>query len=228
MTSQAQAHQFVRSYLSVLEDLEAADGALSPFVAALRGVDDTPGENATHTLDHPLMPLLSGALAAAEGPDELIEAVTALASEGGFFRVYEGEGINATQADFMVGKHVVSPKGRLFNENARAGIFFLAPDFEYPMHNHAALEVYYVISGVVHVQNGVAAEPRRLGPGEYSVTPSGVPHALRTGEAPVVILYAWTGDLASPIYWWTEEEDGSWTRSIAKELVAAPRPGPSP
>jgi len=222
LTSQTQALQFVHSYLEILEDLGASDDALSPFIDVLRSVDDTPGENATHELDHPLMPLLGGVLAAAEGPRELTEAVAGLASEGGFFQVYEGEGINATQADYMVGKHIVGPKGRLFNEMLRAGIFFLASNFEYPMHNHAGLEIYYVLSGTLHVQNGFDAEPRQIGPGEYSVTPSNVPHALRIGDEPVVILYTWTGDLVSPIYWWVEEEDGSWTRTIAKELVVPP------
>ena len=107
-----------------------------------------------------------------------------MACEGGFVQVYEGEGINATQADYMVAKQIVGAKGRLFNEKLRSGIFFLAPNFEYPMHNHAGLEIYYVHSGVLDVQNGVDAEPRRFGPGEYSVTPSQVPHALTIGDEP--------------------------------------------
>lgn len=222
MTSQTQALNFVHGYLNILEGLGASDAALSPFIDAMRNVDETPGDNATHELDHPLMPLLEDVLAAAEGPPKLTKAVADLASEGGFFQVYEGEGINATQADYMVGKHIVGPKGRLFNEELRAGIFFLASNFEYPMHNHAGLEIYYVLSGILDVQNGVDAEPRRVGPGEYSVTPSHVPHALSIGDEPVVILYAWTGDLVSPIYWWVEEEDGSWTKTIAKELAPTP------
>lgn len=223
MTSRACALQYVEAYLETLEKLAASDDALMPFVDALRGVDETPGENATHELDHPLMPLLDSAMASAEGPDMLKETASELASEGGFFQVYEGEGINATQADYMVGKQIMGPKGRLFNEKLRSGIFFLAADFEYPMHNHAGLEVYYVHSGTLEVQNGVDAAPRRIGPGEYSVTPSNVPHALRIGSEPVVILYTWVGDLESPIYWWVQEEDGSWTQTIAKEL-APPKP----
>jgi quercetin dioxygenase-like cupin family protein len=223
MTSQTQALQFVQSYLEILEDRAASDDQLSPFVDALRNVDETPGNNVKGELDHPLMPLLEGALAAAEGPQELIESVIDLASEGGFRQVYEGEGINATQADYMVGKQIVGSRGRLFNEKLSSGIFFLAPNFEYPMHNHAGLEIYYVHSGVMHVQNGLDAEPRRVGPGEYSVTPSQVPHALYIGDAPVVILYIWTGDLNSPIYWLVEQEDGSWTKIIAMDFAATPR-----
>ncbi len=215
MTSQTRALQFVKSYLNILEDLGRSDDALAPFVDALREVDETPGENLTGVLDHPLLPLLEGALAVAEGPQELVESVIDLAGEGGFQQVYEGEGINATQADYMVEKQIVGSKGRLSNQKLASGIFFLAPNFEYPMHNHAGLEVYYVHSGVMHVQNGVDAEPRRVGPGDYSVTPSNVPHALYIGDAPVVILYAWTGDMESPIYWWIKEEGGSWSKIIA-------------
>lgn len=224
MTSQTRALQYVESYLGILEKLGASDDALTPFIDALRGVDETPGENATHTLDHPLMPQLEDAMAAAIGPDVLKDTAIELAREGGFFQVYDGDGINATQADYMVGKQIVGPKGRLFNEKLRSGIFFLAADFEYPMHNHAGLEIYYVHSGTMHVQNGVDAEPRRVGPGEYSVTPSNVPHALTIGSEPVVILYTWVGDLTSPIYWWVQEEDGSWTQIIAKDLAPPPRP----
>ncbi len=223
MTSQTLALQYVHSFLNRLENLAASDDAVTPFVDTLRNVDETPGENATHELEHPLMPLLESALAAAAGPHALVEAVTRLASEGGFVQVYEGEGINATQADYMVAKQIVGAKGRLFNEKLRSGIFFLAPNFNYPMHNHAGLEIYYVLSGVLDVQNGVDAEPRRIGPGEYSVTPSQVPHALTIGDEPVVLLYIWIGDLESPIYWWIEEEDGSWTQTIAKHLTAPPR-----
>ena len=74
MTSQSLALQFVHSFLKRLELLAASDDALTPFVDTLRSVDETPGENATHELDHPLMPLLKRALAAAEGPHELAEA----------------------------------------------------------------------------------------------------------------------------------------------------------
>ena len=95
MTSQTRALQFVKSYLKILEDLGTSDDALAPFVDALRSVDETPGDNLTGELDHPLMPLLEGALAAAEGPQELIESIIDLAGEGGFQQVYEGEGINA-------------------------------------------------------------------------------------------------------------------------------------
>ncbi|MCP3689296.1 MAG: cupin domain-containing protein, partial [Gammaproteobacteria bacterium] len=118
--------------------------------------------------------------------------------------------------------YIVGSKGRLFNEKLRAGIFFLASNFEYPMHNHAGLEVYYVLSGSLHVQNGIDAQPRQIGPGEYSVTPSNLPHALTIGDEPVVILFTWTGDLESPIYWLVEEEDGSWTRILAKKLAVPP------
>ena len=215
MTSQARALQFVESYLHILEEQRESDDALAPFVDAFKGVDETPGSNSTGPLDHPLMPLLDDALAAAQGPAALIDSVNDLAGEGGFEQVYTSEGFSATQTDYMVEKPVVGSRGRLSNPDLASGIFLLAPNYEYPMHFHAGLEVYYVHSGVMHVQNGVDAEPRRVGPGEYSVTPSNLPHALYIGDAPVIILYAWTGDMKSPIYWWLKGEDGSRTKIIA-------------
>ncbi|MBT3557772.1 MAG: cupin domain-containing protein [Rhodospirillales bacterium] len=218
MTDQSTALQYLHEFRTRLEELRVSDDALAPFVDGLQDVEDQPDGNATHDLDHPLMARLNGALGSAKGSPALVEAVTALAHEGGFFQVYEGEGINATQADYMIGKQIIGPKGRLSHDSLRAGIFVLAPNFEYLMHSHEALELYYVHSGNMHVQNGTDAEKRAVGPGDYSVTPSSVPHALHIGDEPVVILYIWTGALTAPIMWWTKEDDGSWTQSLAKDL----------
>ena len=129
MTSQTRALQFVQSYLKILEDLAASDDALAPFVDVLQSVDETPGDNLTGELDHPLMPLLEDALAAAEGPQELIESIIDLAGEGGFQQVYEGEGINATQADHLVGKQICGPNVRPFHPEFPSGLFLLAANF---------------------------------------------------------------------------------------------------
>jgi mannose-6-phosphate isomerase-like protein (cupin superfamily) len=216
-TIQENAQQFVESFLETLKQKQASDDALAPFVEDLSSVTASPTGNEAGSLEHPLMAALDAALDGANGSPALMESVAALATSGGWYQIYSGGGINATMADFMLARHIVGPKGVLNHDTIRAGIFMLAPNFEYLMHDHKALEIYYIHSGIIDVQNGVDAEPRTLGPGEYSVTPSEVPHALKTGDAPVLILFIWTGDTAAPIWWWVEGEDGTWTKEIAKK-----------
>ncbi len=72
-------------------------------------------------------------------------------------------------------------------------------------------------SGTIDIRNGTDSAPRRFRSGQYSVTPSGVPHALQTGDAPVMLLFIWTGDVNAPIWWWVEAEDGVWTKTLAKK-----------
>lgn len=214
MTDQAKFVGALRDRLAAYAD---QDHELIPFVEALRNVVPEVMHRDLDELQHPLLAQLDDALDAAVGPPELTESVAALSIVDGWYQVYEGEGINATMADYMVAKEIVGRRSLIMSDSTVAGIFLLAPEFEYLMHSHAALEVYYVHSGTIGIQNGVDSKPRRLQPGQYSVTPSETPHALYTGDAPVLILYVWTGDLSAPIWWWIKGEGGHWTKTHAKK-----------
>ena len=78
--------------------------------------------------------------------------------------------------------------------------------------------MYYVHSGTIDIQNGTESQPASLGPGQYSCTPSEMPHALQTGDDPVLLLFVWTGLVTSPIWWWIRGEDGLWNKTLAKKL----------
>jgi len=207
---------FMKSFRNCLEAKADLDSDLAPFIEALRDVAPVAVEGRMEDLTHPLLAQMDDALNAALGPPELVESVTALSPAAGWYQVYTGDGLNAAMADFMLAKQVVGPKGQIASDSIRAGIFLLAPNFEYLMHDHAALEIYYVHSGTIDIQNGTDAVPRRLGPGQYSITPSEVPHALQTGDAPVLLLFVWTGNVTAPIWWWVQGEDGTWSRTLAK------------
>lgn len=217
MTTRSEADRFVRAFRKCLAAREAGDTSLTPFVRALDGIDATPARWLRENVDHPLLSRLSEVLRSACGEPDLITAVADLACAQGWYQVYTGEGINSAMSDFMLAKQVVGPKGLMIDKSIRTGIFLLAPHFEYPMHDHAALEVYYVHSGAIDIQNGMNSAFRRMTPGEYSVTPSEVPHALKTGAEPAMLLFVWTGDVESPIWWWVEGEDYSWSKTLAKK-----------
>ncbi|MCZ6863384.1 MAG: dimethylsulfonioproprionate lyase family protein [Alphaproteobacteria bacterium] len=209
--------RFIEALRNCLAAHVGQEGALGPFIEALRDVAPRLSGRAEDDLKHPLLSQLDGALDAALGPPDLVESVAALASAGGWYQVYTGGGINAEMADFMLAKQIVGPKGIIASTSMRAGIFLLAPHFEYRMHDHAALKIYYVHSGAVDIQNGTDSAPRCLRPGQYSITPSGVPHALQTGAAPVLLLFVWIGNVTAPIWWWVQGDDGVWTQTLAKK-----------
>ena len=208
---------FIETFRNCLEATAGQDGALGLFIEALQDVAPGSAGCVLDDLKHPLLSRLDDALNAALGPPGLVESVAALSSAGGWYQVYTGDGINAAMADFMLAQQIVGPKGHFASNSMRAGIFLLAPNFDYPMHAHAAVEVYYVHSGTVEIRNGTSSAPRRLGPGQYSITPPELPHALHTGGEPVLLLFVWTGNVTAPIWWWVQDEDGSWTRTLAKK-----------
>jgi len=214
MTSPAIFIKALRNSLAAEAD---QDSALELFIEALQDVTPVLTDSVMDDLGHPLLSQLDDALNAASGPAELVDSVAALSSAEGWYQVYTGDGINAAVADFMLAKQVVGPKGIFASDSMRAGIFLLAPNFDYLMHDHAALEIYYVHSGTIDIQNGTESAPRRLGPGQYSITPSEVPHALYTGDAPVLLLFVWTGKVTGPIWWWLKGDDGIWVRTLAKK-----------
>jgi len=208
---------FINALRNSLEANADQDSALCLFIEALQDVPPVSTGCVMDDLKHPLLSQLDDALNAARGPPELVDSVAALSSAGGWYQVYTGAGINAAMADFLLAKQIVGPKGLFASDCMRAGIFLLAPHFEYPMHGHAALEVYYVHSGTIDIQNGTESVQRRLGPGQYSITPSEVPHALHTGDVPVLLLFVWTGNVTAPIWWWVKGEGGIWTKTLAKK-----------
>ena len=207
---------FINAFQNCLEAKADLDSDLAPFIEALRDVAPVAVDGNMEDLTHPLLAQMDDALNAALGPQELVDSVAALSPAAGWYQVYTGEGINAAMADFMLAKQVVGPRGLIASTSIRAGIFLLAPNFEYLMHDHAALEIYYVHSGTIDIQNGTDSALRRLGPGQYSITPPEVPHALHTGDAPVLLLFVWTGNVTAPIWWWVQGEDGNWSRTLAK------------
>lgn len=89
----------------------------------------------------------------------------------------------------------VGPTSLIVADDFTFGIFLLAPGAFYPNHSHAADEIYFVVAGEGEWQkdNGDFVSH---GPGSLVEMPSFTPHALRTGASPVLMLYAWTGDIA--------------------------------
>jgi quercetin dioxygenase-like cupin family protein len=76
------------------------------------------------------------------------------------------------------------------------GVLLLGPRTHYPLHAHPAVEVYVTLTadGEWWREDG----PWRGTPaGTVIHHPSGVPHATRAGDTPLLAVYVWRGELAT-------------------------------
>ncbi|HEY3686284.1 MAG TPA: dimethylsulfonioproprionate lyase family protein [Streptosporangiaceae bacterium] len=76
------------------------------------------------------------------------------------------------------------------------GLLLLGPGVHYPAHRHPADEVYLPLTPA-RWSTGTGADAVRP-PGTPLHHPPGHPHAMRTGATPLLALYIWRGDTATP------------------------------
>lgn len=95
--------------------------------------------------------------------------------------------------------------GRAFeSREPLVGFLLLGPQTLYPDHDHAAEETYHVVSGRAFWRRGDGAW-RDESPGAIIHHAPHVPHAMRTEHEPLLALYCWMGDVATPADLLTEE-----------------------
>ena len=97
-------------------------------------------------------------------------------------------------ASHMAVCEVIGPTGQIKHETVRLGLLFQASDIIYPRHSHAAEEIYLSLTGPVHWQiddtNWYQQEA-----GSFIHHLPYQPHAIRTGETPLLALWGWAGDI---------------------------------
>lgn len=90
---------------------------------------------------------------------------------------------------------LIGLRGPVGSERLACGFLLLGPEAEYPLHSHAAAEFYLPLAGRAEWLRGEEPWVPRP-PGTPIHHPSWMPHAMRTGAAPLLALYLWRGDLA--------------------------------
>ncbi|NKC13778.1 MAG: cupin domain-containing protein [Gammaproteobacteria bacterium] len=196
-------------FLSALTQQTGAQARLEPFIRGLSAADFRAlpqahsGSLAPLAAEH--LPAMTPALASFGA---LGNAVSALAPELVWHAILEGADVDEQLQRGLIS----SQAGAAESIPTRLGIFMLAPGLHYPLHHHAALEIYYVVYGALSIQHGCAGTPFELGAGQFSVTPCYRVHALTTGSAPCLLIYAWTGSISEPGWWWERDTDGGWRR----------------
>lgn len=128
-----------------------------------------------------------------------------------WYEIFSDPGISDALSKGLINAPISGTRGQLISNELLSGIFLLAPHIHYPLHQHPALEIYYVLSGHVDICHGREKSPMRITAGDFSLTPPDQVHSLTTGDSPCLIIYTWTGDLANENWWWVEE-DSIWVR----------------
>lgn len=87
---------------------------------------------------------------------------------------------------------LVGTRGHFVHDRIAAGFLLLGPGIEYPDHHHVAEELYVPLTGGVGWRRGEGDFVERAG-GEVIHHPSGISHAMRTGDTPLLAFYLWRG-----------------------------------
>ncbi len=133
-------------------------------------------------------------------------AALAKADQLEWISIYEAYEDDPTLAGFLDNYAIVrlvGPRAPLACENMTAALTLQGPNTFYPPHAHKQEEVYGVLAGTAAWQRGAEPWVTRE-PEEIFLHPSGVRHATRTDDKPLLSLACWTRDVTLPIVIVTE------------------------
>ncbi|MFK7894063.1 MAG: dimethylsulfonioproprionate lyase family protein [Granulosicoccus sp.] len=102
-------------------------------------------------------------------------------------------------SDHLAVTELVGPDGMYAADNLRFGVLLQAGNVHYPVHQHAAEELYYVLHGTA----GWGEHPNRLQrkpAGEFIHHRPFEPHCISTGSELLVALWTWAGEINSASY----------------------------
>lgn len=206
---------FLARFASDLSNRAPDDPALSGFAEAVAGLGKEADQSvslprSTHPITGYVEPLLEQA---STEPGHVVDGIRQLADDLRWYQIFQGGGIEPALAEGLFAAQLAGPAGFVSGGSVRAGLFLLAPNIRYPLHCHAADELYFGLSGTLTLQHGWKGDPFDINGTSYSITPSSRLHSLQTGENPVLLAYVWKGAINEPNWWWDRTTDGNWRRT---------------
>jgi mannose-6-phosphate isomerase-like protein (cupin superfamily) len=97
----------------------------------------------------------------------------------------------------------------LLSDECYAGMWWLAPHSLYPSHAHEASETFIVLSGgaaAMWTIGNEASAPYSVPDGGVIRIPTSTPHAVTSGDEPLLCWYVWTGALSGR-YWFVDDAE---------------------
>ncbi|WP_300515048.1 dimethylsulfonioproprionate lyase family protein [Aliiroseovarius sp.] len=160
-------------------------GNFCPFPEDLR-----PAEPAPHHIPASDLLVADRGLYAGDATRPLRDAFTAVAPIAQWRETYRGTGIGE---DFLsrFGCYCLIGQGGAWRSGRMAAyVVYMPPGLHYPWHHHPAEEQYLVLGGEARFMRG--GEPDEvLRPGDVSFHASNQPHAMETGDHPVMAYVLW-------------------------------------
>ena len=213
MPKKSTVDHFCMSVLAELKTFLQSEPRLSDFVRELETLDSSPIQDPQKLSTPPVVKdHLGSALDGLKCTQNLADATRSLAGILRWYEIMQGDAVEPSLARGLVAGQLSGQVGFTNSHGIKSGLFLLAPGIHYPLHQHAARELYFVLSGTLTLKHGRDGEPFHVEPGEFSITPSNRLHALTTSEDPCLIFYAWIGDIEAPIWWWEQDAEGNWLR----------------
>ena len=188
------------------------------LIADLECVNATSGSQQPATLPTPMQAHLESLCQTMpQGP--VGDVISPLIMDLNWYFIYQSATAWPSLSSGMAAGQLIGKSGLWKSDDLLAGAMLMAPDLHYPLHQHSALELYFVLSGTVTVQHGRRATPRQLGPGDWSITPPHQVHALQSGDQGCLICYLWTEEISDENWWWEQRSDGRWDRVRWRRLA---------
>jgi mannose-6-phosphate isomerase-like protein (cupin superfamily) len=141
----------------------------------------------------------TGALPALAAPASLalIQILVDVAPQLRWAQTYGRGEVSSTFLDRYGWSELLGLRGPYASRRLALGFLLLGPEVEYPPHAHEAEEIYIVLAGTaLWWRKGGTWDP--CPPMTVIHHPSGLPHAMRTRNEPLLALYLWRGAIVSP------------------------------
>jgi len=188
---------------ALLTDLHASE--LTPFLK------EWPASSERRTSPPSSVPVLSWlpniqrSAAAFSAP--LVDALVGAAPSLGWRRSYSPAAVGAQFYENYGWAEFAGLTGPTPSKRLACGVLLLGPHVTYPPHRHEADEIYVPLAGTAAWKHGNDGWRERL-PGSVIHHAPYVPHAMQTGQEPLLALYLWRSE------------------NLAQESRLDPAPGP--
>ena len=126
------------------------------------------------------------------GAAEVLAALEAASGRLAWRQTYAAEDFGLEFLERYGWSELIGERGAIASDRIAVGFLLLGPETTYPLHSHDAEELYLPLSGAADWRRG-AENWRPEPPGAPIFHQSRMPHAIRTGGAPLLALYAWRG-----------------------------------
>ena len=184
-------------FVRAAADIYAAQGVATATVEALVAAVSTFQPVETVCPDPPAALAWIDAAVAAPGAHPLTAMIGAFAPELPWLPAFR-----SPESDFF-GDYtfceIVGPEAPCQSGVIRFGLYLQTPETDYPMHHHAAIEHYCVLSGEADWQRGENAYLSQP-PGQHIKHDSFEWHAMKTFAEPLLAMWLWTGDIDIATY----------------------------